>query len=84
MHEEDDRFELLDDDVILSLWQNSKNKNTNKSTNTWINAFRKWAEFRGFQENIAEYEPYELNTVLERFYAEVRKKDGTDIMNQTR
>lgn len=78
MHEEDDRFELLDDDVILSLWQNSKNKNTNKSTNTWINAFRKWAEFRGFQENIAEYEPYELNTVLERFYAEVRKKDGTD------
>ena len=70
--DEQNRFQLLDDDAILSLWENSKNKNTSKSTNTWINAFKKWATFRRLNENISEYEPFDLNTVLERFYAELR------------
>ena len=50
-----------------------------KNKSTWVNAFLKWAQFCGFQENIAEYEPFDLNTVrkvLRR--AEIRKKDGTN------
>ena len=61
--DEADRFELLDDDVILSLWQHSRNKNTTKSTNTWINAFQKWANIRGFNENLAE-SWYKIKSVI--------------------
>ena len=78
MNEDADRFELLGKNVILSLWHHSRNKNIRKSTNTWVNAFKKWAQFREFQENITECEAFDSNTALERLYAEFRKKDGTE------
>jgi len=53
-------------------------ENTKKRIKTWLNAYRKWATLNGKNENLEEYQPVELNTILCQFYREVRKKDGSD------
>ena len=34
----------------------SHNKNTVRSTNTWLNTYTAWARHRGVKENLEEYE----------------------------
>ena len=54
-----------------------KNKNTTKSTQTWLNVCEKWANQRKFNPKLEEYdEDEELDKRLQMFYAEVRTNDG--------
>ena len=64
--------------LIQSLKDNAKNKNTQQSTNNWINLWSAWAEQKGHDKSIEGYEPVAQNKILEDFYATVRKKNGED------
>ena len=53
-------------------------KNTVKTTKTWMNVWKSWAESKGFNDDILKYEAKELDECLSRFFAEIRKSDGSD------
>ena len=75
---ESSRFATLSSAEIESLKRKSINSNTCKTTKTWYNVYASWAEARNERKNMENIPPTELNTILERFYAEVCKKDGSD------
>ena len=61
----------------------SKNENTAKSTDFWLSVWKKWCLEKKITDEIENYEPAELNTLLEHFYAEVNNtKRVLKIMNQ--
>ena len=69
------RFASFDEIVVDQLKLNAKNKNTTKSTQTWLNVCEKWANERKFC--MEEYDEHEdLDKRLQMFYAEVRTNDG--------
>ena len=68
------QFALYDEIVVDQLKLNAKNKNTTKSTQTWLN--EKWANERKFNPKLEENENEDLDKKLQMFYAEVRSKDG--------
>jgi hypothetical protein len=72
------RFGIADSDVIQDLKASSENRNTRKSTNLWVGVFKKWAAYRNMGENLETYKVEELDEVLSRFYAEVRKTNGEE------
>ena len=72
------RFGVADSDVIQDLKASSENRNTRKSTNLWVGVFKKWAAYRNMGENLETYKVEELDEVLSRFYAEVRKTNGEE------
>ena len=65
-----------DETVVDQLKLNAKNKNTTKSTQTWLNVWEKWANERKFNPKLEEYEHEDLDKKLQMIYAEVRTKDG--------
>ena len=75
--ETNNRFQLLSEEDLAALSENSSNKNTKRSTNTWLNVYKNWASIRG-KSSLLDYEPNELDGILCQFYGEVRKKDGSD------
>ena len=60
----------------------SKNENTAKSTGFWISFRKNWCVDKEITDEIENYEPAELNTLLEHFYAEVNNTKKVEIMNQ--
>ena len=54
------------------------NKNTTRSTNTWVNCFEGWRRWRQLPHKLEEIPKQDLNGTLERFFAEVRKSDGSE------
>ena len=72
----DSRFASSDEIVVDQLKLNAKNKNTTKSTQTWLNVWEKWANERKFNPKLEEYEHEDLYKKLQMFYNEVRTKDG--------
>ena len=52
------------------------NENTVKGTAFWLLLWKKWCLEKGIAEEIENYEPTQLNTLLERFYAEIKNKNG--------
>ena len=62
--------------VVDQLKLNAKNKNTTKSTQTWLNVWGKRANERKFNPKLEDYEREDLDKKLQMFYAEVRFKDG--------
>ena len=72
------RFMQMSDSEIHSMRQNSVNNNTAKTTLTWLNAYKSWAVERHVDTDIENIPPVELNLVLERFFAELRKNDGSE------
>ena len=69
------RFASSDEIVVHNLKLNAKNKNTTKSTQTWLNVWEEWANERKFNPKLEEYEHEHLDKKLRFFYAEVRTKD---------
>ena len=51
----------------------SNNENTVKSTAIRLSVLKKWCLERGIVKEIENHEPTQLNTLLERFYAEIKK-----------
>ena len=64
--------------LIQSLNENSKNKNTQQSTDNQLKVSKYWASQNGYDESIEKYEPVALNKILEDFYATICKKYGED------
>ena len=60
----------------------SKNENTAKSTGFWLSFWKNWCVGKEITDEIENYEPAELNTLLEHFYAEVNNTKKVKIMNQ--
>lgn len=73
------RFPIISSDEIHELKSVTSNKNTSRSTKQWMNVFRSWCRCRHLEYvSIETMAPEELDKVLSKFYAEVRKKDGDD------
>ena len=63
---------------IQELKENSENQNMKKSTSTWLNIWTSWAESKNFGTNLLSYEAKQLDETLQKFFAEIRKKDGSE------
>ena len=63
-------------DAIDFFKEKCKNKNTTKSTDTWMRTYRKWASQNGEQENLETLDPTHANSTLERFFCTLRKETG--------
>ena len=70
------RFSLATATTIQRLENSSNNENTAKSTAFWLLVWKKWCLEQGIAKEIKNYEPTQLNTVFERFYAEIKNKHG--------
>ena len=71
-----ERFTLATDDTIEELRNDAKNINTSKSTSFWLSVWKTWYEGKSIALEIEKHEPAELNRLLEKFYAEVKNKNG--------
>ena len=61
------RFVSSDEIVVDQLKLNAKNKNTTKSTQTWLNVGEKWANKRKFNPKLEKYEHEDLDKKLQMF-----------------
>ena len=73
------RFPEISSEEIEELKAVAVNKNTSHSTKQWMNVFKSWCQSRHLENvNIETMAPEELDNILSKFYAEVRKRDGDD------
>ena len=49
-----------------------------RNTCQWLRLYLSWAKLRNKEQEIERLEPNRLNKILQQFYAEVKRKDGTD------
>ena len=63
--------------TVQQLKNSSNNENTVKRTDFWFSVWKKWCLEKGIAKEIENYEPTQLNTLLEQFYAEVKNKHGS-------
>ena len=70
-----ERFPDFQVEEIQELKENSENQNTKKSTSTWLNVWTSWAESKNFETNLLSYEAKQLDETLQKFFAEICKKD---------
>ena len=70
------RFSFATATTIQQLKNSSNNENTVKSTAFWLSVWKKWCLKKGIAKEIENYEPTQVNTLLERFYAEIKNKHG--------
>ena len=61
---------------IQRLLQKNTNMNTAKSTKNWISKFSKWAIENQVHPELEEIPENELDGVLQRFFAQIRRNDG--------
>ena len=73
-----ERFTLATDGTIEELRNGAKNINTSKSTSFWLSVWKTWCEGESKALEIEEHEPAELNRLLEKFYTEMKNKNGQD------
>ena len=70
------RFSFATATTMQQLKNSSHNENNVKSIAFWLLLWKKWCLEKGIAEEIENYEPTQLNTLLERFYAEIKNKNG--------
>ena len=75
-------FAFATETTVEELKNCSKNENTAKSTGFWLSVWKNWCVDKEITDEIENYEPAELNTFLEHFYAEVNNIKKVKIMNQ--
>ena len=63
---------------IKQLQAKAKNTNTAKSTCQWLHVYLSWVKLTNKEQEIERLEPSRLGKILQQFYAEVKRKDGTD------
>ena len=71
-------FGVANEEDIQRLIGKNENTNTKRSTNTWVNRFEKWAAHRGEPTDLATIQKDKLDGVLQRFYSELKKENGSD------
>ena len=70
------RFSFATATTIQQLKNSSDNENAVKSTAFWLSVWKKWCLEKGIAEEVENYEPTQLNTLLERSNAEIKNKHG--------
>ena len=73
-----ERFTLATDDTIEELRNGAKNINNSKRTSFWLSVWKTWCEGKSIALEIEKHEPAELNRLHEKFYAEMKNKNGQD------
>ena len=73
-----ERFSTASEADVKSMIAEASNKNTDKTTSTWLRVFREWAVVKQQPAYIETIPPEKLDLVLQQFYAEVKKKNGED------
>ena len=68
----------LPDGELKRLKDKNKNKNTEKSTNTWARRFTDWLEKYSIKIEPGDTSSSELDKILQHFFAELRKQDCTN------
>ena len=69
------RFPVVSSEEIQELKSVVVNKNTSRSTKQWMNVFQSWTKSRHLGNvSIETMPPEELDKVLSKFYAEIKKK----------
>ena len=69
------RIPEISDEEIQKFVKNAVKRNTVKTTKTWMNVWKSWAESKDFNDDmIVKYEAKELDECLSRFFAEIRKE----------
>ena len=63
-------FAFATETTVEELKNCSKNENTAKSTGFWLSV---WYVDKEITDEIENYEPAELNTLLDHFYAEIKR-----------
>ena len=71
-------FGSTTEEELKRLENKNKNRNTFKSTNTWTNRLNKWMSAHGLHLKLQAKELEELDSLLAKFYAELRKEDGSE------
>ena len=69
------RFPEISSEEIEELKAVAVNKNTSRWTKQWMNVFKSWCQSRHLENvNIETMAPEELDSILSKFQAEVKKK----------
>jgi len=74
----DSNFAAVSSRELKQLQEKNSNKNTVKSTVTWLNRFDRWRTVRDIPHKLEDIFEQELDGVLQQFFAELRKKDGKE------
>ena len=75
-------FAFATETTVEELKNCSKNQNTAKSIGFWLSFWKNWCVGKEITDEIENYEPAGLNTLLEHFDAEVNNTKKVKIMNQ--
>ena len=67
------RFLEISCEEIEKFADKAGKKNTVKTTKTWMNVWKSWAESKCLNNDVVKYEAKELDECLSRFFAEIRK-----------
>ena len=70
------RFSFATLTTIQQLKNNPNSENIVKITAFWLSVWKKWCLEKGIAKEIENYEPTQLNTLLERSNAEIKNKHG--------
>ena len=73
------RFSFATATTMQQLKNSTNNENTVKRTDFWFSVWKKWCLEKGIAKEIGNYEPTQLNTLLEQYYAEVKNKHGSTL-----
>ena len=65
---DESRFPLTSNEQIQETIKEAENKNTLRSTNTWMRVWYSWAKSRQINESIETMAPATLDGVLQKFY----------------
>ena len=63
---------------IKELKAKAKNTKTTKSPCQWLRVYLYWAKLSNKEHEIKSLETGRLGKIMQQFYAEVKRKDGTD------
>ena len=56
----------------------TKNANTRKNICQWLRGYLSWEKLTNKEQEIERLETCRLDEILQQFYAEMKRKDGTD------
>ena len=76
--EDQSRFPVVPNDEIIEINESAASKNTKRTTQTWLTAWQKWCQARNIDNTMECFTTRVLDEILTKFFAEVRKKDGTE------
>ena len=76
-------FREFNDEDLQKVISNTENRNTKRTTQTWLNRFDSWRKSRGISQELHEIPTEELDKILQHFFAELVKGDGTDPVTES-